>query len=492
MGNVEKSDVNGSGVILGPGRANDVPNIQTGHFWVGNTDQVAVPVSTGSFATTSSVNQKLDTGSFNAYTSSNDAKVNDLISQTGSYVTETESGSFMVTGSVAGDTLTFTKGDGSQFSLQVSVATGSLPSGVVSGSEQIVDLGFATTSSLSGYTTVTDFNSYTSSTDGRLNSIEGATGSYVTETESGSFMTTGSVSGNVLTFTKGDGSTFNLSVDTGSVTPIDTSSFATTGSNTFIGDQTITGSLNVSGRSSLDGPVSSTDGLIKIFTTASFGNPSVQPGQFITTLAPVSQSNIVFATPVAVTGQGTISVFNTGSIQISGSNNILFQSNRQVPPGGDGNTGYLNNSNIVNAFPTLNTSSVYRPNVSNNLLYGGLNMTMGSGTGNFTINNNSIYGNLNLNVPSASQGGLYANNVIAGTVTVQQPVVVTGSTQHNVQQNVINGTVNIQINSGSFQSINNSINGVVQITGSYLSTGAALQNIFLFNANTINGLNHRF
>jgi hypothetical protein len=48
----------------------------------------------------------------------------------------------------------------------------------------------------------------------------------------------------VITFTKGDASTFNITVNTGS---INTGSFATTGSNIFSGSQTITGSLNVSG-----------------------------------------------------------------------------------------------------------------------------------------------------------------------------------------------------------------------------------------------------
>jgi len=60
-------------------------------------------------------------------------------------------------------------------------------------------------------------------------------------------MTTGSVSGNVLTFTKGNGSTFNLTVDTGSATPINTGSFATTGSNVFIGNQTVSGSISLTG-----------------------------------------------------------------------------------------------------------------------------------------------------------------------------------------------------------------------------------------------------
>ncbi len=66
-----------------------------------------------------------------------------------------------------------------------------IPNGIVSGSLQVSELGFLETSS---------FNTYTSSNDGRVSSIESKTGSY-----------------------------------------------ATTGSNTFLGNQTITGSLDVTG-----------------------------------------------------------------------------------------------------------------------------------------------------------------------------------------------------------------------------------------------------
>jgi len=57
LGNVEKSDaIAGSGLITGPNRTNDVPNIQEGYIWVGNGDQVATPTSTGSFARRDEVN----------------------------------------------------------------------------------------------------------------------------------------------------------------------------------------------------------------------------------------------------------------------------------------------------------------------------------------------------------------------------------------------------------------------------------------------------
>ena len=86
------------------------------------------------------------------------------------------------------------------------------------------------------------------------------TASYVsglTVFNTSSFLINATVSSNVLTFTKGDGSQFSLTVDTGSggssgpeSDPIFISmsaSFATTGSNNFNGNQVITGSLDVSG-----------------------------------------------------------------------------------------------------------------------------------------------------------------------------------------------------------------------------------------------------
>jgi hypothetical protein len=71
-----------------------------------------------------------------------------------------------------------------------------IPNGIVSGSLQVSELGFLETSS---------FNTYTSSNDGRVSSIESKTGSY-----------------------------------------------ATTGSNTFLGNQTITGSVLISGSADYD------------------------------------------------------------------------------------------------------------------------------------------------------------------------------------------------------------------------------------------------
>jgi hypothetical protein len=103
--------------------------------------------------------------------------------------------------------------------------------------------------------TTSSFNQYTQSTNNRLTNIESttaslnssvsqlnaATSSYVTETESGSFLLTASFDNGTrnLTFTKGNNTTFAVNIPDVSGSTINTASFATTGSNTFTGDQNI-------------------------------------------------------------------------------------------------------------------------------------------------------------------------------------------------------------------------------------------------------------
>ena len=107
---------------------------------------------------------------------------------------------------------------------------------------------------LTEFTTTSSFNSYTSSNDQKVNSLIAATGSYVTSAITASSLVTASVSLNTITFTKGDGTTFPITVNTGSgggttdITALNAftasqyvsnSFFATTGSNTFTGNQLI-------------------------------------------------------------------------------------------------------------------------------------------------------------------------------------------------------------------------------------------------------------
>ena len=149
----------------------------------------------------SSASQQISIDSLNTNSASVNTSITNINSATSSLF---ESASLsLVTASVSGQTLTFTKGNNSTFSV-------TLPTGSGGGS-----------------------------------------------TDTGSLMVTGSVAVNVLTFTKGDGSTFDLTVAASGSAPEGTVSssaqilnygiFATTGSNTFRGNQIVSGSLRVTG-----------------------------------------------------------------------------------------------------------------------------------------------------------------------------------------------------------------------------------------------------
>ena len=114
--------------------------------------------------------------------------------------------------------------------------------------------GLATTSSLNAVSTSvgllqtfsgSQYKADSASFSSRIEAVTGSGGTVNT----GSLLVTASAAGNTITFTKGDSSTFNVSVSGGT---IDTSSFATTGSNSFVGNQTITGSVTISGSSNID------------------------------------------------------------------------------------------------------------------------------------------------------------------------------------------------------------------------------------------------
>jgi hypothetical protein len=102
--------------------------------------------------------------------------------------------SLLTTASAAGNIITFEKGDGSEFEVTV------------------------TTASLAGYATEAYVLSQTSSLSASLavDIAQNASDIGDLETSASNALTTASVSLNTITFTKGDGSTFPITVDTGS------------------------------------------------------------------------------------------------------------------------------------------------------------------------------------------------------------------------------------------------------------------------------------
>ena len=70
------------------------------------------------------------------------------------------------------------------------------------------------------YTTLDDISSFaTSSLQLEVNNLTSVTSSYLTATDTGSLMVTGSISDHILTFTKGDSTTFDINLPGGQAGP---------------------------------------------------------------------------------------------------------------------------------------------------------------------------------------------------------------------------------------------------------------------------------
>ena len=198
-----------------------------------------------------------DISALNTFTGSANSRLDSLQAATSSYLTEVPSGTVsssaqiqvVVTdnyisasaalsgfGSGGGsstdisDLNTFTGSASSRLD-NLEAATSSylteVPSGTVSSSAQIqaviTDNYISASAAASGFgsgagssTDISDLNTFTGSADTRLDNLEAATGSYLTSIDTGSLLVTASVASNVITLEKADGTSFDLTVETGS------------------------------------------------------------------------------------------------------------------------------------------------------------------------------------------------------------------------------------------------------------------------------------
>tara|TARA_R110000868_G_scaffold370916_3_gene634439 strand:+ start:8472 stop:11774 length:3303 start_codon:yes stop_codon:yes gene_type:complete len=184
---------------------------------------------------------------------------------------------------------------------------------------------------------------------------------------------------------------------------ITTGSASTTQSITgslILGDAIVSGAL-------IGGVVN--NGLINIFSEA-FNSGSVKMN--VSASAPISQSNILFGGPI-----GPAAANLTGSIVISGSNNIIMAGPRPNTLATAGTYGYLNGSgSIFIGTSTLTTGSLLRPTMNGNINLGSIiqNYTTSSlATPNISANN--IIGTVTINHPSGSVNMI--NNVVIGAIT---------------------------------------------------------------------------
>ncbi len=260
--------------------------------------------------------------------------------------------------------------------------------------------------------------SYIDETYGRLVQVSGSEfadgfGTTITfgQTPTGSLLTTASVSTNTITFTKGNGDQFAITVDTGSATNIDLSGYTTTGSfNQF------TASTNQS--------------IQAINSVTSSFVPNTQTGSFAITDSNTFRNNQIISGALSVTNgvtaslQGTAS-WSTSTTQVRLSDQQTSDGNYYIPYVTNTNldslktdsTGLtynpLNNTLTTTASFALTASSANSLTIRNNLIVSGnvtmgdtttdsitLNaatMSLGSGTGILNIDSNTLYVDGNTN-----------------------------------------------------------------------------------------------
>jgi cytoskeletal protein CcmA (bactofilin family) len=240
--------------------------------------------------------------------------------------------------------------------------------------------------------------------------------------------------------------------------------------------QQITGSL-ILGNTVISGSLignTVNGGLIQIRTEASL---SGSVPLYISSSSPVSQSNLIFG------GAGPTSALLTGSIVISGSNNIMLQNARTSTVG---SYGYLGGSNIGNTYPTLNTASLVSPTVNNNNLntFLFLNFT----TSSLAVPNFSNNVNIGGATISHQSGSLSMTaNIIGGGGITTNANTTTLSANNVIQSNLFgNGTTTLNQISSSIQYFQN-VGGGVTVSNQYSSSVSTAVNNINLNRNTFGG-----
>jgi hypothetical protein len=379
------------------------------------------------------------TSSLNLYTSSTNTRLGVIETTTGSLNTFTSSATTRLnsletaSGSIRTDFNTYTSSNNTTNTTQNSrltsleTATGSIISVNTTQNSRLTSLE-TTTSSLNSYTgsnntnigaihtATSSLNSYTSSTNTRLSSIETSTSSLNTFTSSanGRLSSLESASGSIRTDFNSYTSSNNATNTTqnGRLTSLEnvTGSYATTGSNVFIGNQTITGSLFISQNLIVQGSSS----LENITASA----------------VSIGTNTIILNTDTPAFRYAGISVFDSGSTNVTAS--LFYDSLTNQWKFKHVDTG-TNDASIM-LFGPLGSDIDNTPLLVSNYL------TKVEGTNNHGhhLTTSSIFDNgtkVSINSNSEITGSLTVTGVIRSTTTP----LVSGSSQidHNATTNYV-------------------------------------------------------
>jgi hypothetical protein len=452
LGYVERSAVNGSGVIQGSGRANDVPNIQQGYSWVGNANGVATPTPTSSFSVANAVSASFATTA--SYALNAEESVFTAI------VTNSGASNYIIDG-VAKPILTFIPGASYRFDTSGVIGTHPFrfslspngptqyTDGVTIGTNFIqIDVDYSTSQSLYYYCTIHSGMGNEANVLRQENLVETTTFNTFSTNVNSHISSTNIFTGSIQTQVN------NLQAAT--------SSYVTNSQ---------TSSMSVASAS--------------IAQTASFAQNAVSASFALT-----ASSADNFTVRNTITAQTLVVQTITSSVVYSSGSNIFGNdlSNTQVLTGSVLVTGSLavNNSNVIVSSQT-SSMSVATASVAQTASYVTLAQTASyvenAQTASFALNavtasfitGSNVYGPFGSNSVISSSFALTASFALnGGGSTDTGSLLTTGSVSGNVLTFTKGDstTFNLTVDTGS--------GGVSTDTGSLLTTGSVLGNVLTF------------
>ena len=255
----------------------------------------------------------------------------------------------------------------------------------------------------------------------------------------------------------------------------------------------VSGTTTIRSNVDLTGSMNIRNGNFEVISNNTTLNPD-----FYVTSSVSGQSNMVFGwgdNPGAG-GAGASQANYTGSLRITGSNNIVNLPQLRATTYGFGvdSQGYISgsnnwiNSNAAGIF--LNTGSLLFPKTQGNILGPnsaiGMNFTTSSLSGGHpSVNNNLIMaGVLTLNHPSGSPQGVSNNGILGGSISSTQNFVT--NTRPVISSNNVIGAVTLNHISSSINYQNNYNNSPITINNHLSSSGIA-NNSLTFTNNAVFG-----
>ena len=485
LGIVTKEGAGGSGrgLVLNPGPAT-LPNLQTGYAWVGNGGNQPISVATSSFGT------PINTGSF-ATTGSNTFIGNQTI--TGS-VFVSGSNSIQIGIDATGissfnknsHNINTTKIAGIDAFTQLYAGTGSKAAmymGVYDDPNFNTDVEFAVLTDANG-TTFNDWDNGVTFGYVPFMSLSPNTGNNPTPVMTRGLVVTGSTNIQNLTASLQQGYVWvgnangkTTTVATSSFASlVNTGSFATTGSNNFIGVESINDLVG--------------SGLGEVYLLGRSGSLVLANSTATPTYASLSHLSS------SQINANTNLIFKDSSTQadtiISGSNNI-FVNPAAVTAGFKryigANNHYLNSS----AIPQISASMAFPITMSSNVFAGTMIMRGPVSSSTWTLSNNQGGGTINIgssaanNAQRAVSGVTTSNNSVIGTLSIIANGAADLNTAVNFSNNVLAGATTLTLSGSAVVAANNFINDSgFTLSNGYYSSSVGLSSLAM-NRNNFAG-----